>query len=65
MYQPEIRDDLIRKLYRYAKAKGQPMTKALDDILRNFFNSVEIEEEAVASKKPALCVVYTLKQRAE
>jgi len=65
MYQPAIKDDLIRKLYRYAKSKGQPMTLALDAILREFLNSVEIEENIAPSKKPAFCVVYMLKQRAE
>jgi len=35
MYTPKIKEDLIRKLYRQAKAKGIPMTKLVDHIIRD------------------------------
>jgi len=33
LYQPRIRDPLIRKLYFLAKREGRPMTKVLHDIV--------------------------------
>lgn len=33
-YSPKIREDLIPVLYRMAKEKNQPMTKVVDQILR-------------------------------
>lgn len=38
MYSPKIKEDLIRKLYRRAKAEGIPMTKLVDQILRDALN---------------------------
>ena len=34
MYSPEVKPDLVRKLYHLRKAFGKPMTKVLDELLR-------------------------------
>ena len=34
MYSPKIAEDLIPRIYRLAQAKGVPMTKVVDGILR-------------------------------
>jgi len=38
MYSPKIKEDLIPKLYRRAKAEGIPMTKLVDQIIRDALN---------------------------
>jgi len=38
MYSPKIKEDLVSKLYQKAKAEGMPMTKLVDEILRNALN---------------------------
>jgi len=38
MYSPKIKEDLVSKLYQKAKAEGIPMTKLVDEILRNALN---------------------------
>lgn len=35
MYSPKIKEDLITKLYQKAKVEGVPMTKLVDQILRD------------------------------
>jgi len=35
MYNPKIKEDLIPQLYQQAKAKGIPMTKLVDHIIRD------------------------------
>ena len=39
MYSPKIHDDLIPVLYHQAKAKRIPMTKLVDKIVRDYFDS--------------------------
>lgn len=34
MYSPKIAEDLIPELYKISKAKGEPMTKVVDGIIR-------------------------------
>jgi hypothetical protein len=41
MYQPEIREGNIRKLYRLKLATKKPMTKLINAILEAFFNQLE------------------------
>ena len=36
MYSPKISEDLIIDLYRISKELKQPMTKVVDEILRNY-----------------------------
>ena len=36
MYSPKIREDLIPILYHLGKEQGKPMTKVVDDILRDY-----------------------------
>lgn len=38
MYSPKIKEDLIPKIYQVAKEKGLPMTKLIDEILRDALN---------------------------
>jgi|GEM_PF-2295577 len=45
MYNPKISDDLIQKLYLVRKAMKKPMTKVVDDILREYLEGIEIIEE--------------------
>lgn len=45
MYSPIIRDDLIPILYRYARAKGKPMTRIVDEILRPVLVEYERQQE--------------------
>ncbi len=35
MYQPRIREDLISRLYRQAKAQGIPMTRLVSELLES------------------------------
>jgi len=35
MYSPKIKEDLVAKLYHQAKVKGVPMTKLVDQIIRD------------------------------
>lgn len=51
MYSPRIADDLIPKLYRMAKEKSKPMTKIVDDIIREYVLSIETED----NNKIAFC----------
>ncbi len=34
LYSPRLSDDVVRALYREARRRGQPMTRAADDLLR-------------------------------
>ena len=45
MYSPKISEELIPKLYRLSKAYKKPMTKVVDDIVRDYLSKVEIKEE--------------------
>ena len=45
MYSPKISGELISKLYQLGKAYKKPMTKVVDEILRDYLNKVEIREE--------------------
>ncbi len=38
MYSPKIKEDLVTNLYQKAKAEGVPMTKLVDQILRDALN---------------------------
>lgn len=38
MYSPKIAEDLVPLLYALAKSKGIPMTKLVDDLLRESLN---------------------------
>lgn len=39
MYSPKISEDLIPIIYKTAQTKKQPMTKVVDNILREYLNS--------------------------
>jgi len=38
MYSPNIKEDLVTKLYQKAKVEGVPMTKLVDQIIRDALN---------------------------
>jgi len=38
MYSPKIEEDLVTKLYQKAKVEGVPMTKLVDQIIRDALN---------------------------
>ncbi len=46
MYSPKIREDLIPKLYRLAKARKQPMTTLVNDLIEESLVGEEIPETA-------------------
>jgi hypothetical protein len=42
MYSPKVSEDLVPQLYKLAKEKKRPMTKVLDEIIRDkLFEKVE------------------------
>jgi hypothetical protein len=51
MYSPRIREDLIRPLYRLAKARRVPMTRLVSDILATALAAVQVEEVAVVEQR--------------
>ena len=49
VYRPKISDDLIPRIYRLGKAERKPMTRVVDEILRDYLDWIEIgEQERVA-----------------
>jgi len=50
MYSPRIREDLIRPLYRLAKARRVPMTRLVSDILATALAAVQVEAVAVVEQ---------------
>jgi Zn finger protein HypA/HybF involved in hydrogenase expression len=38
-YSPKISDDLVRKLYVLSEVENKPMTKVLDNIIRDYFST--------------------------
>ena len=46
MYSPRIKEDLIPKLYQRAKEEGISMTKLVDQIIRDTFNSGKLKRRA-------------------
>lgn len=43
MYQPKIRDDLIKRLYETAKAQKIPMTKLVNKLLESSLTNIDTE----------------------
>ena len=39
MYSPKIREDLIPDIYRLAKKQGRPMTKVVNEVLKNHISN--------------------------
>ena len=52
MYTPKIKEDLIRKLYQQAKAKGIPMTKLVNQIIRDALKMGVVKSETQRLLKP-------------
>ena len=48
MYQPKIREDLIPRLYRAAKACRQPMTRLVSELLEAALAELEGAGESVS-----------------
>lgn len=45
MYSPKIKEDLVAKLYQKAKVEGVPMTKLVDQIIRDALNGKRSKKE--------------------
>jgi hypothetical protein len=45
MYQPQMRDELIRRLYRVSQAYEMPMTKMLNHIVSTALDELEGRED--------------------
>lgn len=62
MYSPKISQELIPKLYQLSKAYKKPMTKVIDEILREYLNKVEIKEESSIrdETRPVLDTIYKI-----
>ena len=48
MYQPKIREDLIPRLYRMARARGIPMTRLVSELLEAALEQLERGGEGVS-----------------
>ena len=57
MYSPKIAEDLIPALYRISRDSGKPMTKILDEILREkltyYYTTIDNVESGSSSSKAA------------
>ncbi len=51
MYQPKIRDDLIKQLYQTAKAQKMPMTKLVNKLLESALENFGTEAMEVNDKQ--------------
>lgn len=51
MYSPKIEKDLIQKLYNISKAKGKPMTRVVNEILRNGVEKISENVEQYENNK--------------
>lgn len=62
MYSPKISEELIPDLYRLGKAKKKPMTKVVNEIIRDYLQHIEIiEEKAIIQEtKPTLKKFYKI-----
>jgi len=58
MYSPKISEDLIPKVYRLAKAENKPMTRVVDEILRNYLNEIEIGGKQITMAEPGMKTRY-------
>jgi len=58
MYSPKISEDLIPKVYRLAKAENKPMTRVVDEILRNYLNEIEIGGKQSTMAEPVVKTRY-------
>lgn len=43
MYSPKVSEKLIPKIYKVARAKGVPMTKLVDGILKETLSKIRVE----------------------
>ena len=50
MYSPKIEEDLVTKLYQKAKVEGVPMTKLVDQIIRDALNGKGAEKRGKDEK---------------
>jgi hypothetical protein len=46
MYSPKISEDLIPELYQIGKQRKRPMTKLVDEVLRNWLVSIKQGDRA-------------------
>lgn len=55
-YSPKIHEDLIPVLYRLARAKKIPMTRLVDEILRDGLRGQGLIDQAEGNSKPYYAV---------
>jgi len=58
LYSPKLSEELVRKMYRVAQAKGVPMTKLLNDIVTAAIREVHVETKMVCETAPETKEVY-------
>lgn len=51
MYQPKISDDNIRSLYQLRILLGKPMTRVLNEILKEYFSLHPVQGDMELEKK--------------
>ena len=57
LYQPRIRDPLIRKLYFWAKREGKPMTRLVNEVIEQALIS-EPEPPPYEKRPPRQAALY-------
>ena len=50
MYSPKIKDELIPKIYRMAKAKGMSMTALVNEILKRALKRMEAKRDECSNE---------------
>ena len=60
MYSPKLSEELVRKMYRIASAKGVPMTKLLNDIVADAIREVRVEVKMVCEAAPETKEAYVI-----
>jgi antitoxin component of RelBE/YafQ-DinJ toxin-antitoxin module len=56
VYSPKINEDLIRNLYRIAKAKGIPMTELVNGFIADAIRDTRVEVKVVSEPKEVLVI---------
>jgi hypothetical protein len=52
MYSPKVSEELIPQLYKLAKEQGRPMTKVLDELIRDKLIEKNKTESTLPQTKP-------------
>ena len=63
MYSPKIRDYLVPKLYKIARAKKVPMTRLVSKIIADAISKIEVIETVIMEPTSEFMTVYTLVEK--